>query len=147
MNQYHREVEQVQDLFVIAQVCRRMWMEFVNRAILSGAVKKPSFSNNFEHLRSLHRPQAWKHIHPQQDVAALQAEVEAGFTSRQSVIDKRYNESAEEVDRQREEDQKREEKLGLKQEFDQDFNNQNGDQKDAKSDKDSGQTVSKKPQK
>jgi len=117
MNQYHREIGQNQDMFVIPQVCRRMWIEFVDRAILSGAVKAPKNynTNRFNYIRCDHRPQAFKHIHPQQDVAARIAEVDAGFVSRQKTVDELRGESVEEVDAQRKSDMDREEKLGLKQ--------------------------------
>lgn len=133
MNQYHREVEQIQDLFVIAQVCRRMWAEFVDRAILSGAIAAPkSYSTNrFDYLRAKHRPQAWKHIHPTQDVDAKVKEVEAGFTSRSKVVDSTSGESAAEIDEQRAEDDKREKELGLSQEI----NVNNGEEADGKSTK------------
>jgi len=114
MNQYHREVEQVQDLYVIAQICRRMWNEFVDRAILSGIVKAPlDNGNKFNRLRCKHRPPAWKHIHPVQDVQAKVLEIDNGLTSRQKVVDETKSESVEEIDRQRSEDNKREEDLGL----------------------------------
>lgn len=120
MNQYHREKEQDQDLFLIPQVCRRMWIEFVDRAILSGAVKAPAgyVTNRFNYLRAKHRPQAWKHIHPYQDIQAKALEVESGFASRQKVIDETRDDTAEEIDEQRAEDQKREKDLKLTEEVD-----------------------------
>lgn len=117
MNQYHREVDQVVDLFVIAQICRRMWNEFVDRAVLSGAIKMPSdyATNRFNYIRCNHRPQAHKHIHPTQDVDAKVKEYEAGFKSRQKIIDETSNgESVEQVDKQRALDKKSEEELGLR---------------------------------
>lgn len=114
MNQYHREVEQVQDLYVIAQICRRMWNEFIDRAILSGVLKAPKDNGNkFNRLRCKHRPQAWKHIHPVQDVQAKVLEIDNKLNSRQKVIDGMNSDSAEEIDNQRVEDKKREEDLGL----------------------------------
>ena len=113
MNQYHREVEQVQDLYVIAQICRRMWNEFIDRAILSGMLRSPKGGNKFNRLRCKHRPQAWKHIHPVQDVQAKVMEKDNGFSSRQKIVDGMGSESVEEIDRQRSEDNKREEELGL----------------------------------
>lgn len=115
MNQYQREVEQVQDLFVIAQICRLMWNAFVKRAILAGVVQPPESykTNKFDYLRCLHRPQSWKHIHPTQDIEAKILEINAGLTSRQRVVDETRRESVEEIDRQRAEDLQREEELGL----------------------------------
>lgn len=117
MNQYHREGDQIVELFVIAQICRRMWIEFVDRAVLSGAVKAPlDYSlNRFNYIRCNHRPQAHKHIHPTQDVDAKVKEYETGFKSRQKIIDETSNgESVEQVDEQRAEDMKSEEDRGLR---------------------------------
>lgn len=114
MNQYHREVEQVQDLYVIAQICRRMWNEFIDRAILSGILKAPEDNGNkFNRLRCKHRPQSWKHIHPVQDIQAKVMEVDNKLSSRQKVIDGMSSDSAKEIDRQRKEDMDREHELGL----------------------------------
>lgn len=115
MNQYHREVNQMQEIIDIPQVCRRMWVEFVDRAILSGAVKAPlDYSQNrFKYLRCDHRAQAFKHIHPTQDVDAKVKEYEAGFKSRQKIVDETSGESVEQIDKQRAIDKKRESDLGL----------------------------------
>jgi lambda family phage portal protein len=117
MNQYHREVEQVQDLEIIPQICQRIWIEFVDRAIMSGAIDYPEdyADNRFNYLRCDHRPQAWKHIHPTQDVEAKIMEIDNGLASRQKVIDETRGESVEEIDKQRAEDQKRELDLGINQ--------------------------------
>lgn len=118
MNQYHREVEQDQDTCTIPQICRRMWIEFVDRAIMAGVIDYPSSyaTNRFDYIRAEHRPQAWKHIHPVQDVQAKVMEVDNAFTSRQRVVDESRGESIEEIDAQRKEDADRERKLGLNKE-------------------------------
>ena len=116
VNQYQREVEQDQQMCTIPQLCRRMWVEFVDRAIMSGAIDYPSVTgdfNRFDYSRAEFRPQAWKYIHPVQDVQAKVVEVENGFTSRQKVVDESRGDSIEEIDRQRKEDKDREVKLGL----------------------------------
>lgn len=142
MNQYHREVEQVQELYVIAQICRRMWNEFIDRAILSGMLKAPKDNGSkFNRLRCKHRPQAWKHIHPVQDVQAKIIAKDAGLTSRQKEVDGLGSESVEEIDRQRAEDNEREKKLGLN-EVEETKENDN----DKSTDKNK-QTVQKKPDK
>lgn len=114
-NQYQREVEQDQDLVIIPQICRRMWTEFVDRAIMSGAIDYPASyaDNRFDYLRAKHRPQAWKYINPVQDVQAKVLEIDNALVSRQKIIDESRGESAEEVDRQRAEDRERERELDL----------------------------------
>ena len=116
MNQYQREVEQYQHLSLIPQLCRRMWNEFVQRAIISGAIDYPiTFADNpHERFRCHHHPQAQKHIHPVQDVQAKVMEIDNRLNSRQKVIDETKGESIEEIDRQIAEDAARDEKLNLK---------------------------------
>ncbi len=115
-NQYQREVEQYQTTVIIPQLCRRMWNEFVQRAIISGAIDYPSSmaDNPHHHLRCKHRPQAWKYIHPVQDVQAKVLEIDNRLTSRQKVVDETKDDSIEEIDRQIAEDSYHGEKLNTK---------------------------------
>lgn len=115
MNQYHREVGQVQNLEIIPQICRRIWVEFVERAVMSGAVPVPlNFATNrFAYFRAEHRPQAWEHIHPTQDIEAKVMAMDAGLTSRAKVVDEMTGESVEDIDEQRAADLEREKDMGL----------------------------------
>jgi capsid protein len=112
MNQYHRELKQQQNLF-INKVCRKIWSEFVNRAILSQAITRPIEANNFNYLRCKHRTDAWDYIHPLQDIQAQALEVEKGFSSRQKIVDERSSDTIEEIDNQRANDALRESTLNL----------------------------------
>lgn len=115
MNQYRREVGQVQNLQTIPQVCRRMWIEFVDRAIMSGAIDVPADYdvNHWRYFRAKFRPQAWEHIHPTQDVEAKLMAIEGGLTSRAKVVDEMSGESVEDIDQQRADDAAREQRLNL----------------------------------
>ena len=117
MNQYHREIEQMQDLYIIPQICRRMWIEFVDRTVMSGAVDAPKdfAEKRVQYIRAKHRAPAFRHIHPTQDIQATVLEIDNGLISRQKAIDERRGEVAEEVDAQRTEDAARELELGLDQ--------------------------------
>lgn len=116
VNQYRREIEQIQDLFTIQQICRRMWIAFVDGGVLSGALDAPSYeTKRHEYLRAEHRPQAWPYLHPLQDAQAMKLLKNEAFDSRQGLMAER-GKDAEEVDRQRAEDLEREQRLSLNQE-------------------------------
>lgn len=113
MNQYRREIEQIQQLFTIQHICIGMWQAFVDSAILSGKVKAKNYiTKRSEYLRADFRPQAWAYIHPTQDVAALRSLIDGGLDSRQSIVAGRGRD-VEEVDAQRKEDATRSESMGL----------------------------------
>ncbi len=112
--QFKREIMTVQNLYIIPQVCRIMWQEIVNRAIVTGRITPPNASNKFETIRAKHRPQAWEYLHPVQDVDADIKKINAGLKSRTGVVDERNDEdSAEDVDIQRKVDNDRASSLGL----------------------------------
>lgn len=112
INQYRREIEQVQAHWTIQQVCRGIWSHFVDHAVLGG-LKIPDYaSQQTAYKRAEYQPQAWPYIHPLQDVQSLKMLKEEGFDSRQNIIGGRGRD-VETVDRQRKEDQKRENDSGL----------------------------------
>lgn len=115
MNQYRREIEQIQDLFTIQQVCRVMWEAFVDAAVLAGAIEAPGFeSRRHDYIRAEHRAPAWPYINPLQDANAARVLKQEGFESRSGIIAER-GWDAEDVDEQRAEDDARERRLGLNQ--------------------------------
>lgn len=140
MNQYHREIEQIQDLYTINQVCRIMWEECVDAAVFAGMVNAPRFDKNRrDFIRATHTPQAWKHIHPTQDVDAMVKLKDAGFDSRQGLVTANRSADIETIDNQRKEDMEREETLGL--------NQQVNEEKVKGNDKDSSKVIKEKPKK
>jgi len=113
MNEFHRILEQFQWLITIPQICNPVWSNFVDMAVLAGALEAPEYATRRrEYLKVEWRPQRWEYIHPVQDVQARQMEVDAGFTSRSAVVAER-GDSAEDVDQQNAEDQRRALGLGL----------------------------------
>lgn len=114
-DQYKRTLQQVQVLNTIPQVCKPVWREFVSRAIATGVVTMPPGMKIHEALRATFKPQAFAHIHPLQDIQADIAKMQAGITSRQSVVESQPSGlTVEQVDAQRAIDRDREEALGLK---------------------------------
>ncbi|SFD67773.1 phage portal protein, lambda family [Thiohalospira halophila DSM 15071] len=113
VQQYRRELEQVREQQTIHQFCRPIIQAWIDRAVLSGALRVPDYGERrAQYQRVEWRPQAWPHIHPLQDVQADKKAVDAGFDSRQSVVARRGRD-AEDVDQERAEDLAREESLGL----------------------------------
>lgn len=114
VNQYRRELEQIMEMFTKHQVARGMWNALVNYAVIGGVVTVPmDYSQKpFAYQRAKHTPQAWPYVHPTQDIESLTMEIEAGLDSRQNILAKRGRD-AEQVDKERDEDQERERSLGL----------------------------------
>jgi lambda family phage portal protein len=114
LNEFHRILEQTQWHLVIPQIYRPVWAAFIDMAVLVGALGDITdyAERRREYLKCEWRAQRWEYIHPVQDVQARQMEVQAGFTSRSSVVAER-GESAEEIDQQNAEDKRRAEGLGL----------------------------------
>ena len=114
-NNYKRELQQVQELFVIPQICNRIWREFVKRAVVSGAIDIPEGMKQHQLFRVNHRTQAFDFIHPVQDVDSKVKMMQAGFTSRTAIIDELSggDESSISIDAQRALDYARETELSL----------------------------------
>lgn len=113
MNQYRREIEQIQNLFTIQHICMGMWHAFVDMSVLSGMVPAKEFgTKRHQYLRADYRPPAWAYINPLQDVNALIKTMDAKLDSRQSIVAGRGRD-VEEVDAQIEEDNKREKSKNL----------------------------------
>ena len=109
IQQYRRYVEQEQWSIVIPMFCQKVWDAWVDAAVLAGIV---AVSDADEAKQVEWSPQAWQYIHPVQDVQSKVAEIDAGLVSRDQSIAARGNDP-EEVDAQRAEGKKREQKLGL----------------------------------
>ena len=100
-NQYERELNQTINLYIIPQVMQRIWSEFVTRAVLSGVIVNPNL-NKFELVRCTFRAEAFKPIHPVQDIDAAIKGIDAGLISREKYIDVNGNgETLDDVDAQR----------------------------------------------
>lgn len=109
LNEFQRFCEQEQWHTIIPGLCEWVRAQWVKYALLGGAM---SMSDAVEAGRTTWSPQRWRYIHPVQDVQGKQAEVEAGFRSRASVIAE-MGEDAVAVDIERAADAQREIDLGL----------------------------------
>ena len=113
LNQYHREIEQIQNLVTIHQFCRVIWNTYVDTAVLSGAVSATGFENDRnDYIKCDHISDAFPYIQPEQDINAQIKAIDAGLDSRKATV-KRRNKDVEVIDNQRAEDMKRELMLEL----------------------------------
>jgi lambda family phage portal protein len=87
LNEFHRQIEQLQWLTFINQYCRPVWAAWVDAVALAGILPMPDFYRNRRaYLRVKWVPQGWAYVHPVQDMDAQERAVRAGFRSRSSVI-------------------------------------------------------------
>jgi len=114
LNEFHRAIEAAQDHLLIFQLCRRLWDWYLDAAVLAGQLQAPGYAEDPRPWRRLTaRPHGWPFVHFQQDAQAKKTLLDAGLTSRQEEREKMPGPSIEEIDRQREQDKQREERLGL----------------------------------
>lgn len=109
VNEFRRRCGQLLWTVIVPKMLDPVRHAFGKFAVLGGAItieELPEIGNCTWHA------EAHQYIHPVQDVQARKLEVESGFRSRASVISER-GDDPEAVDRDRAEDAKRAEQLGL----------------------------------
>ena len=112
LNEFHRYIESVQDHFMVHQVCGQVWRWWIDRAVLSGALKAPGYATDQQEYQLCEwRPQGWQFIHPVQDVESKLMSIGGGLTSRQAEVAK-SGWDVEDIDEQNREDQERSADLG-----------------------------------
>ncbi|QDQ25295.1 phage portal protein [Chitinimonas arctica] len=86
LNEFQRRIEQIQTSLYVHQLCRPVRAAWLDAAVLAGAIALPNYpAQRRAYLRTRWVPQAWKYLHPLQDVQTRQEEVKAGFKSRDEV--------------------------------------------------------------
>ncbi|QDQ24940.1 phage portal protein [Chitinimonas arctica] len=86
LNEFQRRIEQIQFGLYVHQLCRPVRAAWLDAAVLAGAAPLPNYpAQRRAYLRTRWVPQAWKYLHPLQDVQTRQEEVKAGFKSRDEV--------------------------------------------------------------
>jgi len=101
INEFRRNIEMLQDHLMIFQLCRTVKDWAIETAVLSGKINAPGYADNYrDYHKTDWQPQAWRHIHPEQDVNAVTKAIEANLTSRDAEIAKLNGYDAEEVDEQ-----------------------------------------------
>ncbi|MGL4869909.1 MAG: phage portal protein [Aeromonas veronii] len=76
MDGYQRSIGADQHNLTGFQVCFRVWRWFVEEAVVMGLVKAPGFADNpWRFLAVDIRPDAWRHLHPTQDIQAREKRI------------------------------------------------------------------------
>lgn len=109
INEFRRFAEQRQWHTIIPMFCQPVRQWWTEACAIAGLVSMDEI-NDVAMVQWA--PHGWAYIHPVQDVQGKQAEVDAGFRSRSSVISER-GDDPETVDAERAADLEREKELGL----------------------------------
>ena len=113
LNAFRRSVEGWQHQLVVFQFCRKVWVRWIDLALMSGALKLPAGMTQDDAYAVDWLPTRWPYIHPVQDIEAQEREIQAGFASRsQKVSERGYDSDA--IDRENKADNDRADTLGLK---------------------------------
>ncbi|MCC0808582.1 phage portal protein [Methylobacterium sp. W2] len=112
LNDFRRAVEQWQHHLVVFQLCRPIWIRWIDLALLSGALRLPEGMTRQDAYAVNWIPQAWPYIHPVQDVQGKTMEIQAGLSTRtRKVAEGGYD--AETVDAEQASDNERADSLSL----------------------------------
>ncbi|MCJ2131470.1 phage portal protein [Methylobacterium sp. E-045] len=112
LNDFRRAVEQWQHHLVVFQLCRPIWIRWIDLALLSGVLRLPEGMTRQDAYAVNWIPQAWPYIHPVQDVQGKTMEIQAGLSTRtRKVAEGGYD--SETVDAEQAGDNERADSLGL----------------------------------
>lgn len=114
LQEFRRRIQAWQHQIVVFQFGRRVYRTWMDRAVLSGALRAPVeyWTNPDPWVAVDWQPQGWPYMNPVQDVQAAREEVRAGFRSRRAVVSER-GDSVEAIDAEQAADNKRSDDLGL----------------------------------
>jgi capsid protein len=71
---FKKDVEQMQWLLLVPQMCERIWREFMDAAVLGGSLSRADYSVDWSTPK-------WEYVNPAQDVSADAAEIASGLSS------------------------------------------------------------------
>ena len=128
LHEFRRQIQADQHQTVAYQLCRRVWLTWMDRAFVSGALEIPTgyIEDPEPWQRVIWTPQAWPYLHPVQDVQATKEAIRNGLTSRSAVVSE-LGEDAAVVDANQAADNKRADELKVK--YDSDGRNARGGSK------------------
>ncbi len=115
LGEFRRRIEQRQHHTLVFNFLRPIWLAFLTRAILSGALDAPAayWIDPIPWQRVEWLPPTWPYLNPVQDVEYRNNLVRAGFTSRSRVTKELTGADAEVIDAEIAADKQRAESLGL----------------------------------
>jgi lambda family phage portal protein len=94
LNAFRRQAEAWQHHLVVYQFCRRVWVRWIDLALLSGALRLPPGMARADAYAVDWLPTRWPYVHPVQDITAQSAEVQAGFATRSQKVSERGYDAA-----------------------------------------------------
>lgn len=111
--EFRRRISAWQHGVLVYQLCRAVWVRWMDTAVLSGALVLPGYeSQRRQYQACAWLPTKWDWIDPMKDASAEILQIEAGLKSRtQALAERGYD--AEQVDREIAAERKREAALGL----------------------------------
>jgi lambda family phage portal protein len=111
--EFRRRVEAFQHSVLVYQLCRPVWLRWMDAAVLSGSLDLPDYEKNrAAMLTCAWLPPRWDWVDPQKDIRAEIMALDAGLKSRSQAISERgYDASA--VDAEIAADKQREQELGI----------------------------------
>jgi len=111
--EFRRRISAWQHGVLVYQLCRAVWVRWMDTAVLSGALDLPGYdSQRRQYQACAWLPTKWDWIDPMKDASAEILQIEAGLKSRtQALAERGYD--AEQVDREIAAERKREREMGL----------------------------------
>ncbi len=87
LGEYRRSIMMAQDHLMGHQICRQVWHWFIDTCVYSGRLSAAGFSSDpGQYYSADHKPHGWPHLHPEQDINAKAAAIEANLESIESVV-------------------------------------------------------------
>ena len=108
-----RKFEQIQQMTVIHQLCRKVWADWMDNEILNGGLQIIGYAKNkIEHRSVKWIPQGWKWVDPVKDVSSMVMAIRAGIMTKAEAASI-YGSDSEEIDREMAKEFDRADSLGL----------------------------------
>jgi len=110
---FRRRISAWQHGVLVYQMCRAVWMRWMDMAVLSGALELPEYdAKRRQYQACMWLPTKWDWVDPMKDASAEILQIEAGLKSRTQALSERGYD-AEQVEREIAAERKREHALGL----------------------------------
>ncbi|UWQ90414.1 phage portal protein [Rhodobacteraceae bacterium M382] len=110
---FRRRISAWQHGVLVYQMCRAVWMRWMDMAVLSGALELPGYdAKRRQYQACMWLPTKWDWVDPMKDASAEILQIEAGLKSRTQALSERGYD-AEQVEREIAAERNREQALGL----------------------------------
>ena len=110
---FRRRISAWQHGVLVYQMCRAVWMRWMDMAVLSGALELPEYdAKRRQYQACMWLPTKWDWVDPMKDASAEILQIEAGLKSRTQALSERGYD-AEQVEREIAAERQRELELGL----------------------------------